>query len=158
MTYAAPVPDPTMERIAEGMALGQRGERPAARELLATIWSELEKPDADPLHRVALAHAMADVQDDVHDELEWDLRALAAVEDVTDERARQAGVQSPAAAFYPSLHLNLGDCYRRLGDPTRAREHLERARAALDALPDDGYGRMIRAGLERLAERLSTPD
>lgn len=156
MTSTAPVPDPTLERIAQGTALGQRGERAAARDLLATIWDELDGPGSDPLHRVALAHAMADVQDDVRNELEWDLRALAAAERVTDERARQAGVPNPAAAFYPSLHLNVGDCYRRLGHPDRAQEHLDRGIAALDALPDDGYGRMIRAGLGRLAERLGT--
>lgn len=156
MTHTAPAPDPTMERIAEGMMLGQRGERAAARALLAAIWGELDGLDADPLHRVALAHAMADVQDDVRSELEWDLHALAAAEHVTDERAQQAGVQSPVAAFYPSLHLNAGDCYRRLGEPVRAREHLDRGIAALSTLPDDGYGRMIRAGLDRLAERLGT--
>lgn len=149
-----------MERIGEAMALGQRGERAAARELFARIWDELDDADvnADPLHRVALAHSMADVQDDVRKELIWDLRALEAADHVTDERARRAGVQGSVAGFYPSLHLNLGDCYRRLGDRENARVHLERGVAALDALPDDGYGRMIRAGLERLAGTLADGD
>ncbi|GAA3651371.1 hypothetical protein GCM10022224_012830 [Nonomuraea antimicrobica] len=35
---------------------------------------------------------MADVQDDVREELTWDLRALAAADLVTDERVARAGV------------------------------------------------------------------
>ncbi|MGQ0776481.1 MAG: hypothetical protein ACT4NY_18980 [Pseudonocardiales bacterium] len=59
---------------------------------------------------------MADVQDDGHEELVWDLRALQAAGSVTDERARQAGLGGPVSGFYPSLHLNLGEVYRKLGD------------------------------------------
>jgi hypothetical protein len=53
------------------------------------------------------------------------------------------------------LHLNLGEGYRKLGDGARAREHLDRGLAAVDTLPDDGYGRIIRGGLEGLAQRLA---
>jgi hypothetical protein len=59
------------------------------------------------------------------------------------------------AAFYPSLHLNLGEDYRKLGDLAIARRHLELGRAAAARLGDDPYGSMIRAGLDGLAERLS---
>jgi hypothetical protein len=64
-------------------------------------------------------------------------------------------VTLPVAGLYPSLHLNLSDCYRKLGDLDRAREHLRRARAGIGALADDDYGRLIRAGLDRLTEQLS---
>jgi hypothetical protein len=97
---------------------------------------------------------MADVQDDVHQELMWDLRALAAVGLITDERVAQAGVPLSVAGLYPSLHLNLSECYRKLGDLGRAREHLQQARAGIGALGDDEYGQLIRGGLERLAEQL----
>ena len=99
--------------------------------------------------RCALAHSMADVQDDVQEELIWDLRALAAADLVSDERGALAGVLSPVAAFYPSLHLNLGECYRRIGNLELAREHLKRALDAVVALRDDGCGRMIKGGLAR---------
>ncbi|MEU4538985.1 hypothetical protein AB0G15_29450 [Streptosporangium sp. NPDC023825] len=148
-------PDVTMARIGQGVELGRRGEREAARKLFSELWEEIGVT-GDPLHRCALAHSMADVQDEVQEELLWDLRALEAADLVTDERARQAGVAGPVSGFYPSLHLNLGDAYRRLGDLDRARDHLERGRAAVGALGDDGYGQMIRQGLERLAGRLST--
>ncbi|MFC5724563.1 hypothetical protein ACFP1Z_30855 [Streptomyces gamaensis] len=60
----------------------------------------------------------------------------------------------PVAGLYPSLHLNLSECYRKLGDLDRAREHLQRAQETIDALGDDEYGQLIRKGLEEAAERL----
>lgn len=62
-----------MTEIGRGMELSQRGERAAARRVFADVWEQVGGEDGDPLHRCALAHAMADVQDDVHDELTWDL-------------------------------------------------------------------------------------
>src|SRR4051812_5400121 len=148
-----PAADPTLTRVARAAELGQRGRRAEARELFAEVWAELGT-DGDPLHRVAVAHAMADVQDDPHEELAWDLRALEVVEGVTDERAAAAGVTGPVAAFYPSLHLNLGEDYRKVGDVGAARRHLALGRDAAGTLPADGYGAMIRGGLDRLADRL----
>jgi hypothetical protein len=148
-------PDPVMVRIAEAIAVAQRGERAAARALFARTWEEFGGERGDALHRCALAHAMADVQDDVREELRWDERALAAADALTDERAVEGGVPGGVAGFYPSLHLNLAECHRRLGDQDRAREHLGLGRAAIGALPDDGYGRMIRGGLDRLEGRLA---
>jgi hypothetical protein len=58
------------------------------------------------------------------------------------------------AGFYSSLHLNLSECYRKLGDLARAREHLQQAQATIGALGDDEYGRLIRDGLKQVAERL----
>ncbi|WP_237285666.1 hypothetical protein [Streptomyces niveus] len=149
-------PDPVMAEIGRGMELGQRGERAAARRVFAGVWDRLGA-DGDPFHICALAHSMADVQDDPREELVWDLRALEAADLVSDERARLAGVASPVAAFYPSLHLNLGDVYRRLGDLDRARDHLARGQDAVGTLGGDGYGQLIKGGLDRLAERLSAP-
>lgn len=97
---------------------------------------------------------MADVQDDVRQELVWDRRALAAAALLTDARLAQAGVTLPVAGLYPSLHLNLSECYRKLGDLDRAREHLQRAQETIGTLGDDGYGQMIKDGLRQVAERL----
>ena len=145
--------DPVLARIGEGIGLNQQGDRAGARTLFAEVWTEIGS-DGDPLHRCALAHSMADVQDDPREELAWDERALAAAELISDERAAEAGVAFPVRAFYPSLHLNLGDVHHRLGHRDEALRHLELGRAAVGALGDDGYGAMIRDGLDRLAERL----
>ena len=149
------ITDPTMTRIGQGVELNHhRGQREAARELFAQIWDDIGGEQGDPLHVCVLAHSMADVQDDVRQELMWDLRALAAADQVTDERVAQAGVPLSVAGLYPSLHLNLSDCYRKLGDLGRAREHLRQARAGIGALGDDEYGQLIKGGLERLTEQL----
>ena len=148
------ITDPTIIRIGEAVQLSHQGERKAARLLFTEIWDEIGGEQGDPLHRCTLAHAMADVQDDVREELVWDQRALAAADLLTDARVAQAGVSLPVAGLYPSLHLNLSECYRKLGDLDRAREHLQHAQATIGALGEDGYGQMIRNGLERLAERL----
>ena len=147
--------DPTLARIGEAVELHHRGQREAARDLFAQIWADIGGERGDPLHVCVLAHSMADVHDDVREELAWDLRALAAAGLITDERVAQAGVPYSVEGLYPSLHLNLCDCYRKLGALDRAREHLRQARATIGALPDDDdYGRLIRGGLELLAEQL----
>jgi hypothetical protein len=151
------ITDPTLTRIGQGVELHHhRGQREAARDLFVQIWDDIGGEGGDPLHVCVLAHAMADVQDDVHQELVWDLRALAAVDRVTDERVAQAGVTLPTAGLYPSLHLNVGECYRKLGDLGRAREHLQQAQAMIGALGDDEYAQLIKGGLERLARQLTS--
>jgi len=151
--------DAVMERISAAVAAYGTGDRDGARQQLAEIWAEIQS--GDPLHRCFLAHYMADLQDDVRDELRWDLRALTAADDVTEERAQAFARQFNGAldvrALYPSLHLNLGDDYRRLGAAAQAREHLALAQQNMHVLPEDGYGRMIRDGIATLAQRLGVP-
>lgn len=153
------ITDPVITRIGHGVELHHhQGRREAARDLFTQLWGEIGGERGDPLHVCVLAHAMADVQDDVRQELTWDLRALAAADLITDERVAQAGVTLPVAGLYPSLHLNVSDCYRKLGDLDSAREHLRQARATIGALGDDEYGRLIKGGLERLTAELAPPE
>ncbi len=60
-----------------------------------------------------------------------------------------------AAGLAPSLHLNLGNGYLRQGRTPDARDQLNAGLAALGALPDDGYGAMVRRGLTGLEERIA---
>jgi hypothetical protein len=145
-----------MERIGHALALAYTDSRAAAVRQLDRMWAELE-PDGAPLHRCVVAHHRADLCDEVGDELTWDLRALAAADDLAGQ-ADDAGGAVRVEQLYPSLHLNLADVYRRRGDPDRARHHLALAESSVRTLDDDGYGRMIRRGTERLAERLAVGD
>jgi hypothetical protein len=137
--------DDVLVAIDAGLRQHIGGDRAGAYATFTALWASIG-PDGDPLHRVALAHHMADVCDDPAEELEWDLRALAAAGAMTDS--------ATARGFYPSLHLNLGEDYRKLGDVEVAREHLALARAGLDALADDDYATGLRLALDGLAERL----
>jgi hypothetical protein len=146
--------DEVMARIAAAVALSQSGERAAARHDFAAIWGEIS-PGGDPFHRCTLAHYMADLQDDPHEELRWDLRAIEAAGSLTDERVQAYHESMRILAFYPSLHLNLAEDYRRLGDAERAREHLFQAQQKCDALDDGDYANGIKAAIARLADRLA---
>ncbi|SHN88862.1 hypothetical protein SAMN05660350_04852 [Geodermatophilus obscurus] len=148
------ITDETLIRIGQAVQLSHQGERDAARVLFAEIWDEIGGEHGDPLHTCTLAHAMADVQDDVHQELVWDQRALAAADLLTDARLTRAGLTISVAGLYPSLHLNLSECHRKLGDLDRAREQLQQAQATIGALGDDGYAQVIKEGMRQLAERL----
>lgn len=141
-----PAPDPTMTRIIEAVQLGQTGAPAQARELLTTLWDEIG-PAGDALHCCTLAHHLADLQDTTEAELAWDERALAAVSELTAERAQRYLPSLQVQAFLPSLYLNLADCHRRLGNTGPAREYLARAREHLAQLPDDPYGETIRAAV-----------
>ncbi|WP_430782418.1 hypothetical protein [Actinoplanes sp. G11-F43] len=101
--------------------------------------------DGDALHRCSIAHYPADLQHAVADELRWDQRALAAVTDLDDARARGHHDSLRVRAFLPSLHLNLADACQRM-----ARQHLAAAAEHLEALPDDGYKAMIQADITRV--------
>ena len=152
-------PDPVMSTVGQAIGLGRSGDRGRARELLGRAWEQVGA-DGDPMHRVGIAHSMADVQDDLEEELRWDLRALAAADQLTDLRVAEAGIAAPVAGFYPSLHLNLGEVYRRLGRFTDAWKHLHSGLDATRALgwtaePADGYQAQVIDALQRLGERLA---
>ncbi|MFC5060904.1 hypothetical protein [Actinomycetospora atypica] len=142
-----------MAEIGAAVELGHAGGVEEARRRLAELWADPVVQE-DPFHRCTLAHYAADLEPETADELRWDLRALAAADEVTDERARAHHASLSIAGFYPSLYLNLGDDYRRLGDLDAARRYLDLGRGALSELPDDEYGGLIRHGFEVLAERL----
>lgn len=149
-----PAADEVMARVMAAVEAGRSGERAAARAALDAVWAQLGD-DGDPFHRCVLAHYQADLQDDPVDELAWDRRALEAAGDLTDERAGAYHSTLQVRGFLPSLHLNLADDHRRLGDEAAAREHLALARGALDALPEDGYRATIEAGLGHVADALA---
>jgi hypothetical protein len=142
---------PLWPKVAAGIVESQSGDRELARQQLTDLWAELGADDHGL--ECIVAHYLADLQGDVRSELEWDQRALDAHVHIGDLELKALGVSS-AAALLPSLHLNLGDGWLRAGDPVRARHHLDRARSAEVHLRQDGYGDLVRGGLNRLAARI----
>jgi hypothetical protein len=148
-----PPTDPVMARILAAVGRSQAGDAEGARTDFAAVWADIG-PDGDPFHRCTLAHYAADAQDDLRAELAWDEIALEAAAEVTDARAQEHHGSLVIEGFFPSLHLNLAEDHRRLGDLANARHHIDEARRRLSALPEDGYGAMIRAGVDRVAALL----
>ena len=146
------IDDPVMARVTAAVTTLQQGDPAAARKEFTALWAEL---DDDPLYRCVLAHYAADAEDEPAASLRWNQRALDAVREVTDERARELHDTLDVRAFAPSLHLNLAEDHRRLGDLDRARDHLREAKAAEHLLADDGYGALIRSGITRMTEQLA---
>lgn len=134
---------------AVGLALG--GDRDAGAVALRECWARTS--DNDHAQRCVLAHYLADLEPDLDDEIAWDERALAAYAHVGE--GDLAGIGIPhAGGMAPSLHLNLGDGYHRAGRMDEARAQLAAGVAQVEVLGADGYGAMIRQGLERLAARI----
>ena len=99
------------------------------------------------------AHFLADTEEEARAELAWDLLALEAA--TGDRGAEDREAMAPGlASFLPSLHLNVGDAYRRTGERDLARDHAVIGLRQSAALADYGYGAVIKAGLERLEARL----
>jgi hypothetical protein len=147
--------DPVMRRAFEGQRLLLQGDRAGARETYAALWASLDAAgDDDPIHRVWVAHVTADAQDDPAEQVRWDLVALRAA-DAAAERGGADGVS--VRTFYPSLHLNLGEGFRRLGDDRRARDHLAQAERHLRGHPDDDERAGIAAAVVGLRDRIDHP-
>jgi hypothetical protein len=146
--------DPVMSEIIAATALFRGGERVRGRLELESIWARIAV-DPEPMHECALAHALADAQDDPAEELAWDLRALDAAHRCTDEDVRRHNAGGSIAGFMPSLHANLAEAHLKLGELATAKEHLALARSFVGDLQDDGYGRMVRGGIESISGRLA---
>ncbi|MFG3249976.1 hypothetical protein [Streptomyces sp. NPDC048187] len=150
-------PDAVLTRIGQVAMLHHAGDREEARHRFLGLWAEIGE-GGDPLHRCTLAHYLAAAQDDPQEQLAWDLRALSAAEELTEDRLADRHEGTPAArALYPSLHLHLAADYDRLGHREAARVHLRRARAAAEYLAPGRYGEGVRASIDRLELRLEGP-
>jgi hypothetical protein len=144
--------DDLLQSITAAVELGRSGNRDEARRRLTELWDESA---ADAFHRCTLAHYLADLQPSTEEELVWDLRALDEARQLTDGRVQQVHESLQVRGFLPSLHLNLADDYRRLGRFGEAAAQLDAARVWLDALADDGYGDLVRGGVDRVAKALA---
>lgn len=149
---AADIADAVLAQVGEAIALTPT-DRAGARALLAATWATVGEA-GDALHRCAIAHAMADVEDGARDELVWDLRALAAARGLDDARLAAAGMAASVEELLSSLHLNLADVYRRLGESAAALGHAAEARAALARAGTDRGSQMIRDALDRVTSSL----
>ncbi|MGX9924050.1 hypothetical protein ACWIG4_29845 [Streptomyces sp. NPDC002248] len=154
MTTTPASPDSTMEAIGQAVIEGRAGDIATARQKLLDIWSTIGAT-GDPLHRCSIAHYMADLYEDPAQALAWDIRALDAADSLTDQRVQEHHTALQVAGFYPSLHLNLADNYRRLGSFKAATEHINAAHEHAPNLPQDAYGALLRTAIEQVSEAIT---
>lgn len=139
------------DEIVQAVGLALAGDRQAGLEALMGCWEATA--ESDHAQRCVIAHYVADLQTSLEDEVLWDQVALAEHAHVADADLTPVGIAS-ALGMAPSLHLNLGDGYLRQGSVREAEAELERGLQKQHVLPPDGYGAMIRGGLERLRSRV----
>ncbi len=149
--------DDTLERIRSAFRLFCRSEQAEGRRQLQAIWDELN-PGGDPFSRCVAAHYLADTEGDLQEQLKWDLRALEVAESITGEGGDPHPSAAAIRAFYPSLHLNLADDYRKLRNFQNARRHAELGNESSGGLGVDAYGQSVRAGLIRVSAQIEERD
>ncbi len=134
---------------AVGLALG--GDREEGRSALRRSWNQTA--ESDHAQRCVIAHYLADLETELDAEVAWDEQALANYAHLEDPDLAAVGI-THARGLAPSLYLNLGDGYLRQGRLEDARVQLEQGLAHQNSLGNDGYGALIRKGLQSLSARL----
>lgn len=151
---------PFLNDLAAGLSL-QSSDRSGARAHLLQMWEGLTVDDR--AGQCILAHYIADLQEDVSDELRWDEAALEAAQGVTDADLQKLHPTLTVSGFIPSLQLNVADCYRRVGRFEDAQSALSLSMANNDSLPTAlpeqiAYRDMILGGQKTLAGRIASQD
>ncbi|MDB5129524.1 hypothetical protein [Mucilaginibacter sp.] len=128
---------------AEGMLLEGEGKPQEALVLFEQAWHNA----TNDLEKLTAAHYVARQQKTIADKLTWDETALnLALEINTDD----------IKTIYPSLYLNVAKCYEDLQDFAKAKDNYLLALKFTTFLPNDGYGDMIRAGINNGINRVKT--
>ncbi len=130
--------NPVVKLCTEGMRAEGEGRPDAARELYEQAWSR----STDDFEASAAAHYLARQQPNVGETSHWNGVALERADDAV--AAGDEGVRG----FYPSLYANMGKSHEDLGDADEARRCYEQAAKTAEDLPDDGYGNMVRRGIQ----------
>lgn len=125
---------------AQGMSLEGEGKQEAAAALFLQAWSEA----TIDLEKFTAAHYVARHQKTIADKLKWDQTALHFA--LKDDSLK---------ASYPSLYLNIAKCYEDLKDFSTAKTNYDLANSYTHLLPDDGYGKLIKQGINNGIERIT---
>ncbi len=126
---------------AQGMDLEGEGKNEEASEIFLKAWEET----GDDKEKFTAAHYVARHQKSVADKLAWDETALELALKMKDDSVKGA---------YPSLYLNIAKDYEDLNEFEKATKNYELALTYTTFLHDDGYGKMIKGGVENGLERI----
>jgi tetratricopeptide (TPR) repeat protein len=126
---------------AEGMELEGEGNFNEAGNKFTKAWNDA----LNDFEKFTAAHYVARHQESVEGKLFWDRIALSFALKIDDENMK---------ANLPSLYLNIGKCLEDLGDFPNAEDNYRKALSHVSSLPDNGYGQMIKSGIEKRLKRL----
>ena len=128
---------------AQGMELEGAAKREEARAIFYQAWDA----STNDRERFIAAHYISRHQPTVKDKLVWDKKAIELALAINDEHSRAA---------YSSLYLNIAKCYEDMGDKPNALVNYKLAENSCYFLNTDGYGDMIRAGIQNGINRVTT--
>jgi tetratricopeptide (TPR) repeat protein len=129
-----------IQLCAEGMNLEVNGKPGDALNMYMQAWN-IAVTDEE---KFIAAHYVARDQSSIQDKLDWDKTALSC--------ALKAITYKP---HLPSLYLNIAKCYEDLHDYNNALENYKLALSFTSLLANDGYGSMIKAGIDNGLERMN---
>lgn len=135
--------NPVIALCIQGMQAEGEGRPGDARDLFARAYEQR----TDDFEACIAAHYLARHQATPRETLRWNKLAVDHAEAVSGGRVRE---------FYPSLYLNLGRSYEDAGDHAQAARCYHLAGSRMADLPDDGYGNMLRRGIQQALRRVTS--
>jgi tetratricopeptide (TPR) repeat protein len=132
-----------IQLCAEGMEAEGKGGMEAAKKLFLKAWEE----STTDFEKFTAFHYLARNQVNIQEELKWNLESLRLASLINEDSMK---------GYFPSLHLNIGKSYDKLNDNEKAIEHYKSAVDYLHHLSEDGYGKMIRTGVEAAVKRVAS--
>ena len=136
--------NPINQLCAQGMPLEGQAKPEEAAKLFMKAWNEATQT----AEKFIAAHYLARHQDNVADKLKWDKAALTLAREIDSPEIN---------GVFSSLYLNVAKCHEDLKDFDKAIENYQSALQYAKFLPEDGYGHMIRSGIESGMERVQAP-
>ncbi len=126
---------------AQGMQLEGKGKPVEAANQFQQAWNEA----TTTTEKFIAAHYVARHQPTVADKLKWDETAMDYALKIDNLEIKSA---------FPSLYLNIAKCYEDMNELDRAYDHYQLAFSFVSFLSDDGYGNMIKSGINKAIERV----
>jgi hypothetical protein len=133
-------------KIVKLCARGMELEGEAKNEEASAVFLQAWEQAIDDKEKFTAAHYVARHQKTVAGKLKWDETALELALKIKDDSVKGA---------YPSLYLNIAKGYEDLQEFEKARKNYESALSYINFLHEDGYGKMIKGGVENGLERIN---
>ncbi len=132
-----------VQLCAQGMQLEGKLEQDEAKKLFNEAWDKAQTN----FEKFIACHFIARHQDSLLEKLRWDELALSFALSSSDKNINEN---------YSSLYLNIAKGFEDLGDLDKALNNYQLADSYTGFLPEDGYGAMIRSGIQRGMERITS--